>query len=152
MLKPFILQTKNIFNHNRENNFFSFVRLLQTQGALRPLHCLLIYVFYIIIMFYYFHHALMFIWKTLSNPSPPEKANVSPSFPKSTVFTSLDRSVMQQNALFQFSLSNNFTSFVFDPPAKIKVPSALENYPEYKNTGSKVVLREPSQSMSLTNL
>ena len=44
-------------------------------------------------------------------------------------------------------LSNNFASFALLPPANIRLPSILLNYPLYKNIGSLDVLKLASQSI-----
>jgi hypothetical protein len=48
--------------------------------------------------------------------------------------------------------SNILASLELEPPASMSVPSILENYPEYRNTGSLDVLRLESQSTVVINL
>ena len=53
-----------------------------------------------------------------------------------------------KNTFSKLFLSNNLASFAFDPPAKIKLPSILLNWPEYKKIGSGHVLKLASQSIT----
>lgn len=78
----------------------------------------------------------MFRENSRTRPSPPAVQNMLPLLEKSTLETSLLRSWMEQKAYYNhqtFSrlfLSKSLASFALLPPARMRLPSILLNWPQ----------------------
>lgn len=73
---------------------------------------------------------------TLTTPSPPPIAKVSPLCEKSTVKQALDRSLICAMGLKKSKVSNNLTSLDTAPPAIRIFPCPFLNCIEYTYQGS----------------